>query len=47
MTRMNNNEVKNIAECNVLHEKINPPKRAKSLNNHYSYYTCMYEYQKR
>ena len=29
MMRMHNNEVKNIAECNLLHDIINPPKRAK------------------
>ena len=36
MTRINNNEVNNIAECNVLHDIINPPRRAKTLNSHYS-----------
>ena len=36
MTRINNNELKNIAECNLLHDMINPPKRAKNLNIHYS-----------
>ena len=35
MTRIHNNEVKNIAECNLLHDIINPPKRAKNLNSHY------------
>ena len=36
MTRIYNNEVKNIAECNLLHDIINPPKRAKKSNSHYS-----------
>ena len=36
MTRIYNNEVKNISECNLLHEIINPPKCAKNLNSHYS-----------
>ena len=36
MTRIHNNEVKNIAECNLLYNIINPPKRAKTLNIHYS-----------
>ena len=35
MMRINNNEVKNIAECNLLHDIINPPKRANKLNIHY------------
>ena len=36
MTHIYNNEVKNKAECNLLHNIINPPKRAKNLNIHYS-----------
>ena len=36
MTRIHNKEVKNIAEFNLLHNIINPPKRAKILNRHYS-----------
>ena len=36
MTCIHNNEVNNIAECNLLHGIINPPKRAKSLKIHYS-----------
>ena len=36
MTCIHNNEVKNIAECNLLHGIINPPKRAKKLKIHYS-----------
>ena len=36
MTLRNNNEVKNIAECNLPHDIINTPKRAKNLNSHYS-----------
>ena len=43
MTRIKKNEVKNIAECNLLHDIINTPKRAKILNIHYSpiLYVCM------
>ena len=43
MTRIYNNEVKNISECNLLHEIINPPKRAKKLTIHYSriIHVCM------
>ena len=29
------NEVKDIAECNLLHDIINPPKIAKNINSHY------------
>ena len=36
MVRMHNNEVRNIAEWNLLHDVINPPKRAKKLMRHYS-----------
>ena len=36
MTRIHNNEVNNIAECNLLHDIINPPKPTKNLNSHYS-----------
>ena len=35
MTRIHNNKVKDIAECNLLHDIINTPKRAKHLNSHY------------
>ena len=35
MARIHNNEVNNIAECNLLHDIINPPKRAKFLDTHY------------
>ena len=40
---MHDNEVKNIAEYNLLHDIINPPKRAKNINSHYSHilYVCM------
>ena len=31
---IHDNEVKNIAECNVLHYIINPPKCAKHINSH-------------
>ena len=27
--------MKNIAECNLLNDIINPPKRAKNINSHY------------
>ena len=33
-TRIQKNGVKNIAECNLLHDIINHPKRAKSFNIH-------------
>ena len=36
MMRIHNNDVNNIAECNLLHGIINYPKRAKNLNSHYS-----------
>ena len=43
MTRIQNNQVKNISECNLLHDIINPPKHAKKLNSHYSpiIHVCM------
>ena len=36
MTRIYNDEVDNIAEFNLLHNIINPPKRVNNLNIHYS-----------
>ena len=33
---MHDREVDKIAECNLLHDIINTPKRAKILNSHYS-----------
>ena len=36
MTRIHNNEVNNISECNLLYNIINPPKHAKKLNTHCS-----------
>ena len=36
MTCIHKNELNNIAECNLLHDIINYPKRAKYINNHYS-----------
>ena len=36
MTRIHKNEVNNIAECNLLYDIIDPPKRAKYINIHYS-----------
>ena len=43
MTRIHNNEVNNIAEWNLLHDIINPPKQTKILNIHYSHilHGCM------
>ena len=35
MTRIHDKEVNNIAECNLLHDIINRPKRARNLNSHY------------
>ena len=35
MTRIHNNEVNNINECNLLHDIINPSKRTKTSNIHY------------
>ena len=36
MTRIYDNEVNKISECNSLYDKINPCKRTKILNIHYS-----------
>ena len=36
MIYIHDNEVNNIAECNFLHDIINPPKHAKNINIHYS-----------
>ena len=33
---MHDNKIKNIAECNLLHDIIDPPKPAKTLNIHHS-----------
>ena len=35
MIHIHDNEVHNIAECNLLHDIINPHKRAKNINIHY------------
>ena len=35
MTCIHDNEVKNISECNLLHDIINPPKRTKNINSYY------------
>ena len=35
MIYIHDNEVKKIAEFNLLHDIINPPKRAKKINSHY------------
>ena len=36
MIYIHDNEVNNIAEYNLLHDIINPPKRASNINRHYS-----------
>ena len=36
MTRIHDNKINNIAECNLLHGIISPPKCTKHLNEHYS-----------
>ena len=36
LIHINDNEVKNISECNLLHDIINPPERTKNINSHYS-----------
>ena len=36
MTRIHDNELNNIAECNLLHDMINTPKHTKNLISHYS-----------
>ena len=36
LIHMHDNEVKNISEGNLLHDIINPPKRAKNIKNYYS-----------
>ena len=43
MIYIHDNELKNIAEYNLLHDIINPPKRAKNMNIHYSpvLHVCM------
>ena len=35
MTCINGNKVNKLAECNLLHEILNPPKRTENLNSHY------------
>ena len=35
LIHIHDNEVNNIAECNLLHDIINPPKHAKNINSHY------------
>ena len=36
LIHIHDNEVNNIAECNLLRDIINPPKRAKNVDIHYS-----------
>ena len=42
MMYIHDNEIKNISEWNLLYDIINPPKRAKNINSHYS--TILHEY---
>ena len=35
MTRIHNNKVNNIDQCNLLQDILNPPKCTKILNSHY------------
>ena len=35
LIHIHDNEVKNIAEFNLLHDIINPPKRVKNINSNY------------
>ena len=43
MNRKHKNEVNNISECNLLQDILNPSRRTKHINNHYSpiLYACM------
>ena len=43
MIHIHDKEVNKISEYNLLHDIINPPKRAKNLNSHYSpiLHVCM------
>ena len=36
MTHIHDKEVNKIAECNLIHDIINPSKNAKNVNSHYS-----------
>ena len=36
MTCIQDKEVNKIAECNIIYDMINPPKRAKNMNSNYS-----------
>ena len=36
MTHIHDKEVNKIAECNLLHDIINPSNHAKNVNSHYS-----------
>ena len=36
MNRIHDKKLNNIAQCDLLHNIINPYKHAKSINNHYS-----------
>ena len=35
MTCIHEKKVNKLAECNLLHDILNPPKRTKILNRHY------------
>ena len=37
MNCINKNEVNEIAECNLLHDILNPSKLTKNLNSYYSH----------
>ena len=43
MTRMHDNEVNHIYECNLLHDILNNPERTNKLSSHYSFiiHGCM------
>ena len=43
MTRMHDNKVNNIAECNLIHHTVNHTKLTKTLNSYYSLilHVCM------
>ena len=43
MMHIHDKERNKIAECNLLHDMINPPKLTKHLNSHYSHiiHKCM------
>ena len=40
MNRIHSNKVNNIYEFNLLHDILNPYKRTKNINIHYSPFLC-------